>query len=140
VSQDVRASGKRNGVLQLSSDCKPAGIRVFFACYASDCPMMLVASRSKRSRCRAWVAAISAVAFAILVSIAATHLHIGLDADEACAVCAAVIGKLEGPSAPAAVVSPVGIAYLWLAPRIFLRVEQVFLVVLPPSRGPPRFA
>ncbi len=101
--------------------------------------MISSTSRSKRSRRRAWVAAISAVAFAILVSVAASHLHVAPDADEACAVCAAVIGKLEGPSAPAAVVSPVGVAYLWLAPRILLRVEQVFLVVLPPSRGPPRF-
>jgi hypothetical protein len=102
--------------------------------------MIPFASRSKRSRRRAWVAAMSAVAFAILVSVAASHLHVAPDADEACAVCAAVIGKLEGPSAPPVVASPVGIAYLWLAPRIVLRVEQVFLVVLPPSRGPPRFA
>jgi hypothetical protein len=69
-------------------------------------------SASRHSPARALIAAVSAVAFAILVSIAATHLHTGLDADEACAVCAAVIGKLEGPSSLPAVVPP-PTTYFW---------------------------
>ncbi len=42
--------------------------------------------------------AVTAGCFALLVSVAASHLHIGPDADEACALCAAFAGKLEGPS------------------------------------------
>ena len=58
-------------------------------------PMIGLVSASRHSPTRALIAAVSAVAFALLVSIAATHLHTGVDSDEACAVCAAVIGKLQ---------------------------------------------
>jgi hypothetical protein len=93
-----------------------------------------------RSSCyRAVIAAVAAVAFAILVSVAATHLHIGPGADEGCAVCAAFVGKLEGPSTPSIAVPPVCVSYfvgpLLVAPHL----EPVALVVLPPSCGPPSF-
>ena len=78
--------------------------------------MIVRAFGSKDSPYRAWIAAVSAVAFAILVSIAATHFHTGLDSDEACAVCAAVIGKLEGPSSLPVVVPPAGIPYFCQRP------------------------
>jgi energy-coupling factor transporter ATP-binding protein EcfA2 len=97
-------------------------------------------SASRHSRARVLIAAVSAVAFAILVSIAATHLHTGLDSDEACAVCAAVIGKLEGPSSVPAVVPPASIPYFWQRPPSARHVARVVRVVLPPSCGPPRFA
>ena len=45
------------------------------------------------------VCALTALCFAVLASLAATHLHLGPEADEACAVCAAVVGKVAGPSA-----------------------------------------
>ena len=96
-------------------------------------------SSTRSSSCRAVTAAVVAVAFAILVSVAATHLHIGPGADEGCAVCAAFVGKLEGPSVPSIAVPPVSVSYfvrtLVLAPHL----EAVALVVLPPSCGPPRF-
>src|SRR5207237_7199849 len=97
------------------------------------------ASASRRLPARVLVAAVS-VAFAILVSIAAAHLHIGLDSDEACAVCAAVIGKLEGPSSPPAVVPAPSIPHFWQRPLSTPHVARVVRVVLPPSCGPPRFA
>src|ERR1700674_938001 len=97
-------------------------------------------SASGRLPARVLIAVVSAVAFAILVSIAATHLHTGLDSDEACAVCAAVIGKLEGPSSLPAVVPPASIPYFWQRPPAAPHVARVVRVVLPPSCGPPRFA
>src|ERR1700738_3451617 len=102
--------------------------------------MIVLASGSNHLPYRALVAAVSAVAFAILVSIAATHLHTGLDADEACAVCAAVIGKLEGPSSVPVVVAPASIPYFWRRSPGAPHVARGVRVVLPPSCGPPRFA
>jgi hypothetical protein len=98
------------------------------------------ASTSKFSPCRAFTAALVAVAFAILVSVAATHLHVGPDADEGCAVCAAVIGKLEGPTAPPIAIPSISVAYFEHLLEIAPQVADVALVVLPPSCGPPHFA
>ena len=87
-----------------------------------------------------FAAMLTAIAFAILVSAAATHLHVGPDADEGCAVCAAVIGKLEGPSSPPLAAPACPGAYA--APQV--PVAQLpagaTLVVLPPSCGPPHVA
>jgi hypothetical protein len=102
--------------------------------------MIVLASGSKHLAYRALIAAVSAVAFAILVSIAATHLHTGLDSDEACAVCAAVIGKLEGPSSLPAVVPPASISHFWQRAPAAPHVVRIVQVVLPPSCGPPRLA
>jgi energy-coupling factor transporter ATP-binding protein EcfA2 len=102
--------------------------------------MMGFVSASRHSSARVLIAAVSAVAFAILVSIAATHLHTGLDSDEACAVCAAVIGKLEGPGSVPAVVPPPSIPCFWHRSPAAPHVARVVRVVLPPSCGPPRFA
>ena len=102
--------------------------------------MNLSTSTPRFSSYRAVMAAVAAVAFAILVSVAATHLHIGLDADEGCAVCAAFVGKLEGPSAPSIAVPPVAVSYFARPIRVAPHVASLALVVLPPSCGPPRFA
>jgi hypothetical protein len=102
--------------------------------------MIVLASGSKHLPYRALIAAVSAVAFAVLVSIAATHLHTGLDSDEACAVCAAVVGKLEGPSSLPAVVPPASIPYFWQRAAAAPHVVRIVQVVLPPSCGPPRLA
>jgi hypothetical protein len=88
-------------------------------------------------RYRVLIATVSVVAFAVLVSVAATHLHIGADADEACAVCAAVIGKLEGPAAPPVVVPPADPAQFWQQFTATAQVARGLVVVLPPSCGPP---
>jgi hypothetical protein len=89
---------------------------------------------------RTIIAGVSALAFVILVSVAATHLHIGAEGDEGCAVCAAVVGKLEGPSSPAVAVAPPSVVTLSQPPQSAPRVERVVLVVLPPSCGPPSLA
>lgn len=88
-------------------------------------------------RYRVLIATASVVAFAALVSVAATHLHIGADADEACAVCAAVIGKLEGPPAPPVVIPPATLAQFWQRFVAAAQVARGVVVVLPPSCGPP---
>ena len=97
----------------------------------------MLCSRSLSALSRRVIVALTAIAFAVLVSVAATHLHVGADADEGCAVCAAVAGKLAGPNAALIAKVSAEIA-TWLAvlpaghssPRLLS-------VVLPPSRGPP---
>ena len=59
------------------------------------------------------------------------------DADEGCAVCAAVIGKLEGPSAPPVVIPPASLAQFWQRFLAAAQVARGVVVVLPPSCGPP---
>jgi hypothetical protein len=91
-------------------------------------------------RYRTLIAVVSAAAFALLVSVAATHLHVGADADEACAVCAAVIGKLESPPPPPVVVPPASLAQFWQPFLAAAQVARGVVVVLPPSCGPPAVA
>jgi len=88
----------------------------------------------------AFTAAVTAIAFAILVSISATHLHIGADADEACALCAAFAGKLEGPVAKVPVPPRITVGYLETESQPAPQVQQAYIVVLPPSCGPPLVA
>lgn len=88
----------------------------------------------------AW--AITLLAFTILVSVAATHLHIGAELDDSCAICAAFgVGKLKGP-APSVVASvPVAITWFQLEPqRPPSLPHNVVVVILPPSCGPPTIA
>jgi hypothetical protein len=92
------------------------------------------------SRRNSFIAAVTAVAFAILVSVSATHLHVGADADEACALCAAFAGKLEGPVAKVAVPPRITVGYLESESQSQPQVRQAYLVILPPSCGPPLVA
>jgi len=92
------------------------------------------------SRRSSFIAAVTAVAFAILVSVSATHLHVGADADEACALCAAFAGKLEGPIAQVPVPPRITVGYLESESQPAPQVKQAYLVVLPPSCGPPLVA
>jgi hypothetical protein len=86
------------------------------------------------------IVALTGIAFAILVSVAATHLHIGPDADEGCAVCAAVVGKLEGPTPPPMAVCPTSDVSTLEQFQVAQQVACAILVVLPPSCGPPHVA
>jgi hypothetical protein len=86
---------------------------------------------------RHFTVVLSAFTFLVLVSVAATHLHFGPDGDEGCAVCAAVIGKLEGPSSPPVLVPPASVAYAWQPPHSAPQIACAAIVVLPPSCGPP---
>ncbi len=81
--------------------------------------------------------AVTAIAFAILVSVAATHLHVGHDAEDGCAVCAAFAGKLEGSSAKVVVPKPAVLVFLSTPVRETAQLARSIVVVLPPSRGPP---
>ena len=92
------------------------------------------------SRRNSFIAAVTAVAFAILVSVSAIHLHVGADADEACALCAAFAGKLEGPVAKVPVLPRITVGYLESEGQPAPQVQQAHLVVLPPSCGPPLVA
>lgn len=88
------------------------------------------------------VIVVTALAFAILVSVAASHVHLGADLDESCSICAAFgVGKLKGPTP--SVVAPVPVAVTWFQqepespPSL---THNVVVVVLPPSCGPPSIA
>lgn len=85
---------------------------------------------------------VTALAFAILVSVAASHLHLGADLDESCPICAAFgVGKLKGPTP--SVVAPVPIAVTWFQQepqRLPSLAHNVVVVFLPPSCGPPSIA
>jgi len=97
----------------------------------------MLCSRSLSALSRRVIVALTAIAFAVLVSVAATHLHVGADADEGCAVCAAVAGKLAGPKvAPAAKLSAEIATWLAVLPAGHSS-PRLLSVVLPPSRGPP---
>jgi hypothetical protein len=98
---------------------------------------MNVRSMSRKSLLRKLVTGITTLAFAVLVSVAATHLHVGADTDDGCAVCAAVIGKLEGPGSPPLVVAAASVDYVQTQFRAAPRLERSFVVVLPPACGPP---
>jgi len=84
-------------------------------------------------------AAIVLLAFAVLASIAASHLHVGADQDEFCSLCAAFgSGKLEPPSPAVTVPTPVSVAYLVTEFERPSQVSRSTPVVLPPSCGPPQ--
>lgn len=91
-----------------------------------------------RSRRRLFVLASTAIAFTLLVSVAASHVHIKPDADEACALCAAFAGKLEGPSVfvpTVAVANCVQTVYVTPVP---LLTPPAPAHLLPPTCGPPQ--
>jgi hypothetical protein len=93
-----------------------------------------------RRRHRVWrriVCALTALAFASLVSLAAAHVHFAPDADRDCAICTAVIGKLEGPSTPPVANLGPDVGHCQPTVPIERPLALVVAVVLPPSCGPP---
>jgi hypothetical protein len=94
----------------------------------------------RRSSLQRLVCGVTAVVFAILVSVAASHLHVGADQDEACALCAAFAGKLEGTSAPP-LPAPTAVAVALRVPALPQpQISSPSVVALPPSCGPPPVA
>jgi hypothetical protein len=86
-------------------------------------------------------AAIVLVAFALLTSIAASHLHVGADQDQYCSLCAAFgAGKLKTPSAGGAAARPLALSYWRLEGDSDSQLAHSAPVMLPPSCGPPRIA
>jgi predicted Na+-dependent transporter len=86
------------------------------------------------------VCLLTALCFTWLASLAATHLHLSPEADEACAVCAAVVGKVAGPAATPAI--NLGLEtnnWLPIGPRQYSPLVAL-AVVLPPSCGPPDYS
>ena len=83
-------------------------------------------------------AAIVLLTFAVLASIAASHLHVGAEQDEFCSLCAAFgAGKLEPPSPPVTIATPVSLTYFVPDVERPSQVSRSTPVVLPPSCGPP---
>jgi hypothetical protein len=94
----------------------------------------------RRSVLQRLVCGVTAIVFAILVSVAASHVHIGADQGEACAVCAAFAGKLEGASTPTiAPAKPVVVA-VRVAVLPQPQINSSAVIALPPSCGPPLIA
>jgi len=88
-------------------------------------------------RYRALITALTAIAFALLISVAATHLHVSPAGDADCEICSAVAGKLTSP--PAVAIAPASplLTALPVAAPVLIQVARVAPELLPPSRGPP---
>jgi len=84
------------------------------------------------------VLAVTAGAFALLVSVAASHLHIAPDADEACAVCAAFAGKIEGPSLSVPTVAVATVVHTVCITPVAPLLPPPPAHLLPPTCGPPQ--
>jgi len=86
------------------------------------------------------VFAFTALAFAIVASIAATHLHAVPDEDAACAICTAFGGKLHDSGRAEAVCT----AFLLIHPlgKVLSEPQRVGVAptLPPPSCGPPAAA
>jgi hypothetical protein len=85
-----------------------------------------------------FVLALTAIAFTLLVSVAATHLHIAPDGDEGCAVCAAFAGKIEGPSVYVPTVAVVTVIRTVCITPVARLVPPAPAHLLPPTCGPPQ--
>ena len=83
------------------------------------------------------VLAVTAAAFAILVSLAGSHLHVGPDDDEACAVCTAFADKLHDAAPPNGVVRAFVAVHLVVATLPQPQRIGVAPTLPPPSCGPP---
>jgi hypothetical protein len=84
-----------------------------------------------------WVACFAALAFILLVSNAATHLHASVAAAHDCAICTAVADKVGGtPVPPAPVVSVQLQPYLLFFVATYVAI-YVSPRLLPPGCGPP---
>ena len=86
------------------------------------------------------VLVVTALAFTILVSVAASHLHVTADDDRDCAICAAFAGKVEGPSASVAILAPAIAVYVDRAWRPRRQIARSTPILVPPSCGPPLVA
>jgi hypothetical protein len=97
--------------------------------------------RSRRQvdlfRSRTLITALTAIAFAMLVSLAATHLHISGADQDGCEICTSVVGKLSTPVTIDAASPPHCVAFA--APDTTYRsaAPRRGLNLLPPSCGPP---
>jgi hypothetical protein len=94
----------------------------------------------KQARVSKLIAIASAIAFALLVSVAATHFHISPAGDSDCEICTAVAGKLSSPPAAAVAPAPPLFASLSVATPVLVSVARVAPTLLPPSCGPPQRA
>jgi len=94
--------------------------------------------RSRRPSARSlFVLALTAGAFALLVSIAASHLHLAADDNDGCAVCAAFAGKLEGPSTYVPTVAVVSVVHPAGPAPVLQPAPPAPAHLRPPCCGPP---
>jgi hypothetical protein len=90
------------------------------------------------SRYRALAAGLTAVAFAMLVLLAATHLHVSSTDEDGCEICSAVVGQLATPGTIDPLPQP-RLCVGFVAPAATYRSAAPHrrANLLPPSRGPP---
>ncbi len=101
--------------------------------------LSLTRVRSRRRSGRSlFVLALTAGAFALLVSVAASHLHLTPDGDEACAVCAAFAGKIEGPSVYVPTVAVATVVHVAVAAPVLRLAPPAPAHMWPPNCGPPQ--
>jgi hypothetical protein len=93
--------------------------------------------KKRHSRASALITVISAIAFALLVSVAATHLHLSPAGDSDCEICSAVAGKLSSPPAVALAPAITFFVVFSVAAPVLIQVVRVAPTLLPPSCGPP---
>ncbi len=91
-----------------------------------------------RSRRSLFVLALTASAFALLVSVSASHLHLAPDNDEGCAVCAAFAGKIETPSAYVPTVAVAKVVHVAAATPVLRLAPPAPAHLWPPNCGPPQ--
>jgi len=94
----------------------------------------------RRSRRSLFVVALTAGAFALLVSVAASHLHIAADDNDGCAVCAAFAGKLEGPSTYVPTVAVATVVHVAGPVPVERPAPPAAAHLRPPYCGPPQRA
>lgn len=99
--------------------------------------MICLTFKRRRLLFTQFILAVTATAFAIVVSIAASHVHVVPDDDEPCAVCAVFTGKLHdaGPRQHAA--RPFVVLHLVVAALPQSQRLGVAPTLPPPSCGPP---
>jgi len=102
--------------------------------------MRRISRRADPMRSRAFVAALTAIAFALLVSLAATHVHLSSVDEDGCEICSAVVGHLATPATIHAVPTPLVIEFALLAASADRTPRWHRSNLLPPSRGPPHKA
>lgn len=102
-----------------------------------DARMRRLTRKRRRLLLTRLVLAATAAAFAILISLAASHLHVGPDDDEACAVCTAFADKLHDAAPPNGVVRAFVAVHLVVATLPQPQRIGVAPTLPPPSCGPP---
>jgi hypothetical protein len=99
--------------------------------------MLHLTSKGRRLLFARLVLALTAAAFAIVVSVAASHVHVVPDEDNACSVCTAFDGKLHDGDPAQAAAHPFLLPHLVVATLPEPQRPGLAPTLTPPSCGPP---